>query len=252
MDGSMPWPATSPITHGHAVAGGREHVVEVAGHHPGARLVHPAQLEPLDVGQVLGGQPVGPAPGGQLLLGQHLLGPPLQHGPVLGQAGLVEEAGGVADRHHHRDAHRQQRELVPGRVGDGRHGQPDGRARRRAGRCAGPCRRRPGPARWRRGRGRTTPSPPRCAGAARARRAAARPHKAAAMAQNTAAAASHGWVNMAQNATRPGPSAGSHAVSPAPADPEHQRGRAEAEMLADAPLQVPQVGGRDRPWWRTG
>ena len=68
-----------------------EHVVEVAGHEAGAGLVHAAELEAGEVGQVLGGEPGRPAPRRQLLLGQHLLGAPLEEAAVLGQAGLPSE-----------------------------------------------------------------------------------------------------------------------------------------------------------------
>ena len=78
--------------------------------------------------------------------------------------------------------------------------------------------------------------------AARARRAAARPHKAAAIAQNTAAAASHGRANMPTTLLTRSRRSPARVRSPAGADPEHQRGRAEVEVLADAPLQVPQIG----------
>ena len=48
IDGSMPWPATSPMTAASRVGAGRVDVVEVAGHQPGAGLVHPADLEARD------------------------------------------------------------------------------------------------------------------------------------------------------------------------------------------------------------
>ena len=68
IDGSMPWPVTSPITAATRARRDPEHVVEVAGHHARARLVHAADLEAGDVGQVLGREPLRPATRRQLLL----------------------------------------------------------------------------------------------------------------------------------------------------------------------------------------
>ena len=61
MAGSMPWPVTSPITAAIRVGADAAHVVEVAGHQARAGLVDAAELEPGDVGQLVGGQPLGPA-----------------------------------------------------------------------------------------------------------------------------------------------------------------------------------------------
>ena len=87
-----------------------EHVVEVAGHEPGAGLVHAAQLEAGEVGQVLGGQAGGPAAGCQLLLGEHLLGPALQHDAVLGEAGLAAEV--LPEEHRQADRDQDEGEEV--------------------------------------------------------------------------------------------------------------------------------------------
>ena len=65
IDGSMPWPVTSPMTAAIRVGADAEHVVEVAGHEPGAGLVHPAELEAREVGQRPrgpGGRPSAGAP----------------------------------------------------------------------------------------------------------------------------------------------------------------------------------------------
>ena len=99
-------------------AGGRdaEHVVEVAGHQAGAGLVHPAELEAGEVGQLLGGEAGGPALRGQLLLAQDLLGPALEEGPVLGDAGLPAEVAAEDDRQAHRHEDEAEEQLGLGRA----------------------------------------------------------------------------------------------------------------------------------------
>ena len=84
-----------------------EHVVEVAGHEPGARLVDAADLEAGEVGQVVGREALGPAPRRELLLREHLLGPPLEHGPFLEQPRLADEVAPVDEVE--RDGHEDER-----------------------------------------------------------------------------------------------------------------------------------------------
>jgi hypothetical protein len=106
-----------------------EHVEEVAGHDAGAGLVHTAELEARELGQVLGRQPGGPALGRQLLLAEDLLGLALDGGAILGQLGLAREVAPECHRQRHRneDQHEQQAgDVLPrhhhaGR-GDGEHG----------------------------------------------------------------------------------------------------------------------------------
>ena len=63
IEGSMPWPVTSPMTAATRFGDDAEHVVEVAGHEAGARLVDLADLEPRDVGEHLRA-PAGPPTAG--------------------------------------------------------------------------------------------------------------------------------------------------------------------------------------------
>ena len=110
---------------GHPLGAGGGHVVEVAGHEPRAGLVGPADLEALELGQLLGGEPGGPAPGGQVLLGEHLLGPPLQAGPLLDEVGLGQEALAPDEGHGDGDDQQGLGEPRPG-ADEGGAGRDDG------------------------------------------------------------------------------------------------------------------------------
>ena len=138
------------------------HVVEVAGHEARAGLVDPAQLEALEVGQVVGGQALGPAAGGQLVLDQHLLGPALQLGAAVLEAGLLDEVAPQDERRHRRDGHQPSSSdgVVVWDTGHGHdHGQDPRRAAWRADPCGSPSGRwTAGPGRRSRARSGSAPS----------------------------------------------------------------------------------------------
>ena len=94
-------------------------VVEVAGHQARTGLVDATELEPGDVGQVVGGQPLGPAPRRQLVLHEHFLGPALELGAVLLESGLPDEVAAENDRHDGRDRHDSVTRSTLGRRGEG-------------------------------------------------------------------------------------------------------------------------------------
>ena len=109
-----------------------EHVVEVAGHQAGAGLVHAAELEAREVGQLLGRQAGRPAARRQLLLREHLLGAALEEAAVLGQPRLAAEVAPEDDRQAdgHQDEGEEQAGLVD--VPDGRRPRRRPRSPRRA------------------------------------------------------------------------------------------------------------------------
>ena len=81
----------------------RVHVVEVPGHEAFARLVDPADLEPLDLGQILGRQPGRPAARRFQLLLERPFRFADDERPLFGQVGLVQEPGPVAEGDPDRD-----------------------------------------------------------------------------------------------------------------------------------------------------
>ena len=99
--------------------GQAEEVVEVAGHHPRARLVDPSDLEADQVRQGLGRQALGPHARCPLLLVEDLDRPPLHADAALGQAGLADEGPPHGQGDDRRDGEDAEDDRLRGRVGGG-------------------------------------------------------------------------------------------------------------------------------------
>ena len=230
-----------------------EHVVEVAGHEPGAGLVDPADLE----ARRSRAGPRGPAgrPSACGASSSWLSTSSARRSSVVrssarraSRAKSRPNTTDSADRHEDEQEQQAGDALAPRPAhAGGRHGQHAVEARW----CAGPCGTPSGPARSRRHRRRARSRP---ASRRRERRRVERPQ--------TRAATQRGDRNEGQDrlscaapmrtaAARPRVPTVTELSLTAPADPQLDRRGAEVEGLAELALEVAQVGARAARGWRT-
>ncbi len=129
IDGSIPWPGDVADDGRDPMLTDAEHVVEVAGHEAGTRLVDPPEFEPGELGEFVGGQALSPGTRREFVLREHLFGATLDLRPLLGEPRLVDEVLPEDDRDHHRHQHEREEDVGLRRTGHRRRRGGDGQNR---------------------------------------------------------------------------------------------------------------------------